>query len=48
MTILDQLAEYAEERVKIAKEKIPLTEVRAQAESLVGAETDGKNYKGLV
>ena len=45
MTILDQLAEYAMERVKIAKEKMPLSEVRAQAEALTGKEAEGKNFQ---
>lgn len=34
MTILDQLADYARERVAVAKKKIPLEEIKGQALSL--------------
>ena len=34
MTILDQLAEHARERVAAAKEKMPFAEIRRQAEAL--------------
>ena len=33
-TILDQLAEYARERVRLAKTKMPLEEIRQQAFAL--------------
>ena len=34
MTILDQLADYARERTRQAKQKIPLAEIRRQALAL--------------
>ena len=44
MNILDQLAEYASERVKTAKEKMPLSEVRARAEELAGSKEESKDF----
>lgn len=43
-TILDQLAEHARERVKQAKEKIPLTILREQAFSLPGNTTGSGKF----
>ena len=34
MTILDQLADHARERTLLAKEKLPLSEIREEALSL--------------
>lgn len=43
MTILDTLAQHAAERVRRVSARIPLEEVRAQAELLVKAAADGKS-----